>query len=268
MLRCAVSVVLSILIAASGAAQPGDLPQRDTFFKEVREALARSQALWHRYAYTERRTELHMNPFGRMGTGGTRVTEVRPHANPQLTYRRVIERNGVPVSQHDLDRQDAEHRARVASVQRDAAGADDDDRLARTRAQLILDDVIKTLQFELDRRELRHGKPVIVVTFAAKPNARPQTREGRLARVFAGSIWIDEASREVIDVRAVATDDVSFGGFVAKVYEGTEAVVERREIETGVWMPIRVTLSGDVRALFRKTRIDHVIEWYDYRSMK
>src|SRR5687767_3745941 len=138
MLRSVVSVVVSMWIAASGAAQPGDLPQRDTFFKEVREALARSQAVWHRYAYTERSTELHMNPFGRMGTGGTRVTEVRPHANPQLTYRRVIERNGVPVPKHELDRQDAEYRARMARVRRDAADADGDDRLARTRAQMIL----------------------------------------------------------------------------------------------------------------------------------
>jgi len=268
MLRSAVSVVVSMWIAAAGAAQPGDLPQRDTFFKEVRAALARSQEVWHRYAYTERRTELHMNPFGRMGTGGMRVTAVRPHANPQLTYRRVIERNGVPVSKPDLERQDAEYRARVARVQRDAADADDDDRLARTRAQLILDDVLTTLQFELDRREMRNDKPVIVITFAAKPNARPLTREGRLARVFAGSVWIDEATREVIDVRAVANDDVSFGGFIAKVYEGTEATVARREIETGVWMPTRVTLTGDVRALFRKTRVDHVIEWYDYRNMQ
>jgi hypothetical protein len=268
MLRSAVSIVLSMWIAVPDAAQPGDLPHRDTFFKEVREALARSQEVWHRYAYTERRTELHMNPFGRMGTGGTRVSEVRPHANPQLTYRRVIERNGVQVAKHELDRQDAEYRARVARVQRGVADADDDDRLARTRAQLILDDAIKTLQFELDRREMRHDRPMIVVTFAAKPAARPQTREGRLARVFAGSVWIDEASREVIEVRAVAKGAVSFGGFIAKVYEGTEAVVERREIETGVWMPTRVTLSGDVRALFRKTRIDHVIEWYDYRRVQ
>jgi hypothetical protein len=268
MLRSVVSIVVSMWIAAAGAAQPGDLPQRDAFFKEVRAALARSQEVWHRYAYTERRTELHMNPFGRMGTGGTRVTEVRPHANPQLTYRRVIERNGVQVARHELDRQDTEYRARVARVQRDAALADDDDRLARTRAQSVVDDVLKMLQFELDRREMRNDKPVIVVTFAAKPNARPLTREGRLARVFAGSAWIDEASREVVHVRAVATDDVSFGGFIAKVYEGTEAVAERREIEAGVWMPTRVTLSGDVRALFRKTRIDHVIEWYDYRGLR
>jgi hypothetical protein len=31
-------------------------------------------------------------------------------------------------------------------------------------------------------------------------------------------------------------------------------------------MPTRLTLTGDVRALFRKAKIDHVIEWFDYRT--
>lgn len=63
------------------------LPDRDTFLREAREALARSQQVWHQYAYKERRTDVHMNPFGRMGTGDTRVLEVRPSLNSQLTYQ-------------------------------------------------------------------------------------------------------------------------------------------------------------------------------------
>jgi hypothetical protein len=265
--------LVCLLLAAHGLGQPAALPPREPFFTEAREALSRSQQLWHRYAYRERRTELHLNPFGRMGTGGTRVTEVRPSPHPRLTYRRVIERDGVPTPKHDLDRQDAEYRAQVARVERDGANPHtaeqltQDELIARQRARMVVDDVLKTLQFEIARREIRNGRPVIVVTFAPNPAARPTTREGRLARVFTGSVWIDEVLREVTDVRAVAIDDVSFGGFVAKVYKGTEAVVERREIEPGVWMPTRVTLNGDIRALFRKATITHVIEWTDYRNI-
>src|SRR5688500_12353476 len=83
-------------LAAHGLAQNSKLPDQDAFLRQSREALARSQQLWHRYAYKERRTDLHMNPFGRMGTGGTRVLEVRPSADVRLTYRREIERNGLP----------------------------------------------------------------------------------------------------------------------------------------------------------------------------
>ena len=263
--------VACILVTAYGLGQPAALPPREPFLTETREALSRSQQLWHRYAYRERRTELHLNPFGRMGTGGTRVTEVRPSPNPQLTYRLVIERDGVPVPKHELDRQEAEYRARVARVEHDASRIAEqrthEELLARQRARAVVDDVLKTLHFEIAGREVRNGRPVIVVTFEPNPAARPTTREGRLATVFKGSVWIDEALREVTDMRAVAIDNVSFGGFIAKVYKGTEAVVERREVEPGVWMPTRLTLSGDIRALFRKATIKHVIDWTEYRNI-
>src|SRR5262245_15615852 len=44
------------------------LPDRESFLAETRQNLERSRrdSLW---AYTERRTELHMNPFGRVGSG-------------------------------------------------------------------------------------------------------------------------------------------------------------------------------------------------------
>ena len=272
MKSCKISSVLVACVALTvqSAGQTVDLPDRQTFLRETRESLARSQQLWHRYAYKERRTDLHLNPFGRMGTGDTRVLEVRPSPNPQLTYRRVIERNGVPVSQRELDRQDADYRARIARLERAYAGSDSarreqDELLARRRAQMIIDDVLNTLQFDLVRRERRDGRPAIVVAFSASPKARPMTREGRIAKAFKGHVWVDEASHEVTYLSGVATHDVSFGGIIAKIYEGTEAIVDRREIEPGVWMPSRVSLKGTVRALFRKAQFDYLIEWFDYR---
>jgi hypothetical protein len=230
--------------------------------------------VWHHFAYKERRTDVHVNPFGRMGTGETRVLEVRPSANPQLTYKRVIERNGVPVPKPELDRQDAEYRARVAEHGRrgvtdgqPGAKREQEDLLARRRAQRVINDVLNTLQFDVARREVRDGRPVIVVSFEAKPDARPTTRQGRIARAFKGDAYVDEASREVIAVDAVAISDVAFGGFIAKMYEGTRATVRRQEIERGVWMPTHLKLAGDVRALFRRARLEYVVDWSDYRRV-
>jgi hypothetical protein len=261
--------VLLLAGSALGAGQAPALPPRDTFLREVREAMARSQEAWHRYTYKERRTDLHLNPFGRMGTGDTRVMEVRPSPNPRLTYRRLIELNGVTMSKPGLDRQDAEYAERVRRIANDGADSSErrrnDDLLARKRAQMIVEDVVAALQFDITRREFRDGKPVIVVSFRARPDARPVTREGQLCKAFRGDIWVDEASREITEVRGVAMDDVTFGGFVAKIYEGMESAVERREVQPGVWMPTRLTLRGEVRAIFRKARIDHAVEWFDYR---
>ena len=114
---------------------------------------------------------------------------------------------------------------------------------------------------------MRNGVPAIVVTFEARPGAKPVTREGRTARVFKGTIWIHEAAREVMHVEAVATDDVAYGGFIAKLYEGTAATLVRREIDSGVWMPTRVKLDGEARALFRKMKIEFLVEWFDYERL-
>jgi len=264
------AVLLGVIVAQSGS-----LPDASRFLGDVRENLARSQQLSHHYAYKERRADVHMNPFGRMGTGETRVTQVYPAPNPQLTYRRVIERNGQPVTADDLARQDTEYRARIEQVQRrlarenteDRLERERDDALARRRAQMMVEDVVNMLQFKVLRREMRGGAEMLAIGFSAKPDARPLTREGRIAKVFKGTIWIHEATREVAYVEAVATDDVSFGGFVAKLYEGTEAIVERREIDAGVWMPTRIRLGGEVRALFRKTKLDIAVDWFDYQKM-
>ena len=165
-LACGAVAVLGPALSSDVSAQAADLPPRDAFLREVRDRLTRSQEAAHRYEYKERRTELRLNPFGSMGTGGTNVYHVTPSPNPKLTDRRLIERNGVPLSQLELDRQDAEYAARAKRI---ASDNDQDspearerrrneDLLASRRAQMIVEDVIGVLQFELTKREFRGGR--------------------------------------------------------------------------------------------------------------
>ncbi len=270
-----VAITIGVAHPAARQGNGGPLPDRETFLREVRENLGRAQEMAHQFAYKERRTDMHMNPFGRMGTGDMRVSEVYPASIPQLTFRRVVQRNGLPVSAEDLAAQEQEYREKVADVRRRLAREDDDDReererdelLAQRRAQRMIDDVVAALDFDIARREVRDGVRTIVISFSGRPDAKPLTREGRVAKVFRGHAWVDEAAREVIHVEAVATDDVSFGGFIAKLYEGTHATLERDEIAPGVWLPTRIKLEGEARALFRKTKIDYLIEWFDYQRL-
>src|SRR5690349_22528114 len=157
----------AVLLCASLRAQAPDLPPADAFLREARDVFTKSQEVWYRYSYRERSTELHMNPFGRMGTGAIRVFEVRPAANPKLTYRRLIERDGVAVPESELRRQDAEYQSRAARIAQsgpDGAGRQhEDELLARKRAQMMVEDVVNTMQFDLTRREIRNGAAVIIV---------------------------------------------------------------------------------------------------------
>ena len=276
LLRPLIPLALVAVTVAAAQGPGGPLPEMDAFLREVRENLARSQHISHRYSYKERRTDMHFNPFGRIGTHGTSVFQVYPASNPQLAYRRLYERDGKPVAEGELRRQDYEYRQKVAEVKRRMAREDNDDRkrrerdelLARTRAQRMIQDAVSMLEFRIVRREPRSGRSAIVVAFTPKANARPVTREGRIAKSFTGNVWIDEAEREVVRVEARAVEDIAFGGFIAKLQEGTNAMLNRREIEPGVWMPTDVAFKGEGRALlFRKLSINYLVEWFDYRLM-
>jgi hypothetical protein len=269
-------LLIAALLASSVAMSAQDRPLPDTaaFLAAARENMSRADRVDHLYRFTERRTDIHTNPFGRLGTGGVRVFEVYPSAGRQLTYRRMIERDGIRVSAQELARQDSDYRARAQRILKERAAQAESERQAaeqraRTRGQTRIDDIVNTLDFKVTGRETFQGVPAIVVTFTGKPGARPQTREGRIAQKFTGKLWIHETEQEVMRVEATATDSISFGfGIVARLGEGTTASLTRRPVEGGVWMPTELRLNGRGRAaLVRSLVIDYVMQWSEYRRL-
>jgi hypothetical protein len=271
--RLPLAVLLSI--TAGLAAQPAPaLPDQEAFFAETRKRLASNDLVQSRYSFRERSTQLRLNPFGRnMGTGPVNVYEVYPHPAEELTYRRLIEREGRPVSAAELDEQDRAYRdklrdwqdrlaregmsSRIERLQKSAEAKKKDEAMAR--------EAIDMFEFQIAGRETWQNEPAIVVTFKPRPNASPRTREGRVARAFTGRAWVHEFEFEVMNVEASAIDDVSFGwGMIAKLHRGYKARFTRRRIGSA-WLPIESRFSGTGRALlFRKVVIDFERDYYDY----
>jgi hypothetical protein len=244
-------LLASTVLGAQAPARIADppLPEARPFLEAVAQRLARSQDAQRDLAYTERRTELNLNPFGRMGTSGTRVFRMTPAPEVPGFTRRLLEKDGHAVANAPLER-----------VPRRGGG----------NGKRIVDDVASTLEIRLDRREHLDGRPVVVATFAPRRNADPQTRQGRIARVFTGEVWIDEQSRDVMRVDAVATDDISFGfGMIARVHDGARVTVTQIPFEEGVWLPASVHFVGEGRALlFRRLKLDFLLQWFDYQRVR
>ncbi len=237
-------VATALLFQGAAAPDVRPLPDRRAFFEAVRQNLVRSQDTQRQFAYTERRTDLNFNPFGRLGTGGTRVYEVTPSADGALN-RRLLERDGKPVTNGSVER-----------IER-----------RMPRGGSMVDDVASTIELSIDHRDVLDGRRTIVVAFKARPDAKPRTREGRVARSFKGLIWIDEEAQEVAKVEATAIDDISFGyGLLARLGEGSTVMVTRQPIEGTLWLPVSVRFTGEGRALlFRKLIVNFAVDWFNYR---
>jgi hypothetical protein len=244
---------LSVAMLLQSPAAPGErpLPDTDMFFEAVRGNVARAQRDQYRYAYKERRTDVHTNPFGRIGTGGTRVFDVVPAADGGTLTRRLIERDDKPVEDGTPERVNVPQRR-------------------NPNASRNVDDIVQTLTFKIARRELSNGTPMIVVDFEPRLTAKPTTRQGRMARAFKGSMWVNEAAQEVERVEATAVQDISYGlGLVAKVRKGATVTAERKPVEGGIWMPTSLRFNGEGRAmLFRKLDVEYAIDWFDYRLVR
>jgi hypothetical protein len=239
----------SLFVVAVPSAQDHPLPDPSAFFAAARDNLARAGRLQDQFAYKERRTQIHVNPFGRIGTGGVVVYEVMPIPNGPGFTRRVLERDGKPVANGEVEQFGQRRR--------------------RDRTQSAIEDAAAVLDFAIEDRVGANGRPTILVTFTPKPDAKPTTRQGRLARAFTGKIWVDEATREVTRVEATAIDSITYGyGLLARLNKGTVVTLLRKHIEDDIWLPISIRFQGEGRALLlRKLNVDFAIEWFDYRRV-
>ncbi len=265
-----------VLVAIAGAVLPAQpLPDQDTFFAEVRKRLAGNDLIMSRFSYRERSTELKLNPFGRMGTGPVRVYEVYPHPNDDLTYRRLVERDGRRLTLAEIEEQDREYRETLSDWQRRVAREGQSEREARLRKaqearerdQEQAREAIDMFDFSITGRDTWEGQPAIVIAFQPRKDARPRSREGRVARAFAGRALVHETEYEVMHVEATALDDVSFGwGMIARLHKGSEVRFTRRKT-AGAWLPAETRFEGTGRALLLRKVTIHFRRTYDaYRS--
>ena len=279
LVRAAALIVTALVGGVMPRAQEAKpLPTPEALFKAVQDNLIRAERIDYQYAFRERRTDVHTNPFGKLGTDGTTVADVYPSATPALTYRRTIERNGVAVSPQALAEQDREYQKRAADVLRRLAAEQPDAKRRREveaeraaqRGQRRIADVVSTLRFTIEGRAIHEGVPAIVVSFTPKPEAMPETRQGRIAQKFGGTVWIHEAEMEVMRLEAKALEDRSFGyGLIARLGQGTVATLTRRRIDSDLWLPTQLTIKGRGRAaVFRSLVIDFKADWFDYRRLE
>jgi hypothetical protein len=272
-----VPVVLLLALLAAGLVPSAEqrLPDADTFFAETRKRLESNPQLRARYAYRERRTEMHLNPFGRLGPGPVEMYEVFPGPAPALTYRRLVARAGTPLSAREIAEQDREHLAKIEAhlkERENESAANRARREARERARSAeardrADEVLGLFDYSMVGRVTLDGHPAIIVRFSRRADARPRSREAKLAAAFEGRAWVHEHQFEVMRIEAAAVEDVSFGfGVIARLHQGATATLVRRPFSGGGWLPRESRFEGTGRALLlRSMTVQYVYEYSDYR---
>jgi hypothetical protein len=267
--------VLSLATPARAVDGPSTaaLPDLQAFLGEVRERLHSDDFLLDQYTFTERLTERRLDSDGQVKKITTSVYEVYPSQEPGRTYRKLVERDGKPLTSEELAKEDEKQEAKEAKKAAKLYGEDASRRASteserRLKETKAIDELFRIYEFRIVGREALDGRDAIVVSFEPRPDVGTETRGGKILKKFAGRAWIDEEDRQLVRVEAELTDDLSFGfGLLAKLKKGSHAQILRRKINDEIWLPAEAHFVGNARLLLVKgLHIDALSEYSDYKK--
>lgn len=263
------------LAAAQTPVEP-PLPDVATLAREVRARLEPDSVLLGQYTYKERRRDVKVSKLGRLHLGPWREFEVYPSTEPGATYKRLVTVDGAPLPPDVLARRDAEHRQRVLDRQAQLSAETPAQRSKRlaTRAKEqreereAVDDLFRIYEFRVIRREMRAGRPTLLVSLAPKPGVKPRTDAGKYLERMQGYVWIDEADRQLVRGEMTVIRDITFGlGLLARLHTGSEVHFRRALVNGEIWLPAEATFKTAGRTLlFRKFDLQTTTYYSDYRK--
>jgi hypothetical protein len=272
----ATGVFVAVFGLALAHAQDKPLPDLESFLRDVRKTLRSDRVLLSQYTYVEKNTENRLDKQGRVTKTEVEVREVYPSIEEDLSYERLVSKNGTPVDAKELQKKDLEQQNKVLEwtrkVERETP-ADKAKRLAkaadeRRKEDEAIDEAFRLYSFSMKGREVVDGRDAIVIGFRPRPDFNVKTDGGKILKKVAGRGWVDERDHEVVRIEAELIDTISIGlGMLAKLNKGARAMFRRRLINGEIWLPAEAHFTGSARVLLLKgMRIDAKNEYSDYKK--
>jgi hypothetical protein len=225
-------------------AQEQPLPDFDTLWKSMKPYLMgqydQTEIL---KGYTYRRHSF-VTELGKADTiKKTDEFESEVYHFDQGQFNKVISRNGVPLSEKEIKKQDQEfEKFKTKGPSRGGPPWRGRRRERSPKEQEeLLNDVRNTFDFEVLRRELRDGRNTIVVHFKPRKSPSLQTMVAKLFLTkVEGTAWIDELDHRIVKIDADFIKDAKLGlGLVASVGDESDLHREWAKVNDEVWLPSR-----------------------------
>jgi hypothetical protein len=211
------------------------------------------EELREQYTFLVTETESEQGKDGRFRETSTKVYEVTPVAGDFV--ERLVQKDGKPLDSREqakvdrkLDKQVEELHKRRDQRRRDR------ERGKKDKQELAVSDFLRLSHLTSMRRETFRGQEVIAFDFEPAPALRPKNRIESLVGRLAGTIWIDEAARQVARIEARLTRSFKVGGgLVASLAPASMFVFEQEKVNGELWLPsyVEAAVSGRFLLLAR-----------------
>ncbi len=247
------------------------LPDIAKLLSELQSNEDEVEELLDSYSYIQRSTRREVGKDGILRDKESETYQLSFYKGNRI--RRLIEKNGKPLSRNDQEDADKDAAKRVDEIEKQISKSESRSKSgppSEEGRRVSIAEVLRASKLTNPRRERFRGRDVIVFDFEPDPTFDFKNAKSML-KFFgktAGVMWIDEKDKQVARVEATLFDNYNIGGGVlAKLKKGASFTLEQERLNDEIWLPSLADINLSVRVLLVKgIDLNQQIKSYDYRK--
>ncbi len=233
-----------------------DIPQ---LMSELPEHQKQLEKVRENYPYSDSNVVEEIDGKGQVTKTETRDSEVF-FINGQ-PIERLVKKDGKPLTDQEAQKEAERVNKAVEKAEKPQLEQPKEDQQISLRHMLYVADVRNP------RRENFRGRTTLIYDFVGKKNFKAHGLSEDLSKKIQGTIWIDEADRQVARVEASLDDNFHIaGGLVANLQKGSRFSFDQAPMNGEIWLPTGAEVSLQMRLLLFKGIRQHMTERdYNYK---
>ncbi|HUQ49977.1 MAG TPA: hypothetical protein VM056_04610 [Terriglobales bacterium] len=250
-------------------AQTKPLPEIATLLRDAQAHQKQMETMRRNYIYKVVEVEDDVDGDGKVKESTTEEREVFYIGRSQIS--RLLKKNGKELTEKEQEKEkERVEKAIESSKKRQAKRDKDEEEGKKSENEITVETFLRVCKFTNPRRETFKGRDTILFDFAGDQNAKAKGMAENALKKLSGTLWIDEAGREVarMEVRFEEAFKIG-GGLVASIQKGSKFTFEQALINDEVWLPTYMEGQIAARVLLLKGIRQHSTSWFsDYRKFR
>jgi hypothetical protein len=254
---CKVAGFLAIALLAPWAAAappvPAPLPDIRQLMREVVAHQSQIEKVRENYTYSSIQTIQDIDSNGKVKK--TETEERNDFFVNGHLIERIEKKDGQALSGRDEEKEND----RVARLIEKAQKTPSSQFLENQN--LSVSQLLDLMDLRNSRRILFHGRPTFVFDFIGRKDAKTHGLAEDASKKLQGTVWIDEADRQVAHLEVSFNDNFHIaGGLFATVDKGSNFEFDQAPVEGGLWLPTGGEANVRARLLMVKSLHQHLTE--------
>jgi hypothetical protein len=252
-------VLLPALSAQTQGAGSPPLPEIRQLMREVVEHQKTLEKVIENYTYSSTKTTETLDGKGNVTKTETEEQEIFfVNSHP---IDRTVKKDGQPLNEHEQQKETERVTKLVEKAEKTPPGQPLEGPSIKVSRILEIMDVLNP------RRENYRGRPTIVFDFVGRKDVKTHGLAEDASKKLQGTMWIDEADRQVVHCDANFDDNFRVvGGLVASIEKGSNFHFDQSLVNGEIWLPTGSQAAVQARVLMAMKERQRITERdYDYK---